>query len=109
MNRINDPKEIFNTTKDLCRLLETKEFLIFLHQKMLNSVSVGAAISGIRTVMTHQRLDFSVLSMDQIINSAAKWRYVFGGKVSVPLTIRMIIERLGTRTHTFSEFKFNIL
>lgn len=91
---INDPKEIFNTTKDLCRLFGNKRvFDIPTSENALTGVGVGAAISGIRTVMTHQRLDFSLLSMDQIINSAAKWRYMFGGKVSVPLTIRMIIGR----------------
>lgn len=91
---INDPKEIFNTTKDLHKLFgEDRVFDIPTSENALTGVGVGTAISGVRTVMTHQRLDFSLLSMDQIINSAAKWRYMFGGKVSVPLTLRMIIGR----------------
>ena len=91
---INDPKKIFGTTKDLKKLFGNKRvFDTPTSENALTGIGVGAAISGIRTVITHQRLDFSLLSMDQIINSAAKWRYMFGGKVSVPLTIRMIVGR----------------
>lgn len=91
---INDPKKIFGTTKDLKKLFGGKRvFDVPTSENALTGIGVGAAINGVRTVITHQRLDFSLLSMDQIINSAAKWRYMFGGKVSVPLTIRMIIGR----------------
>ena len=41
--------------------------------------------------MMHQRLDFILLAMDQIVNNAAKWRFMFGGKNSIPITIRLII------------------
>jgi pyruvate dehydrogenase E1 component beta subunit len=37
------------------------------------------------------RIDFLLLAMDQIINHAAKWHYMFGGKVRVPITIRAIM------------------
>ena len=43
--------------------------------------------------MVHQRLDFALLSLDQIVNSAAKWFYMFGGKTPVPIVIRMIVGR----------------
>ena len=43
--------------------------------------------------MTHQRIDFAVLAMEQIVNQAAKWYYMFGGQMSVPIVIRMIIGR----------------
>ncbi len=91
---INDPKSIFNTTKDLKKLYgESRVFDVPTSENALTGIGVGAAISGVRTVITHQRLDFSLLSLDQIINSAAKWRYMFGGLLSVSLTIRMIIGR----------------
>ena len=41
--------------------------------------------------MMHQRLDFFLLAMDQIVNNAAKWHFMYGGKKSVPITIRLII------------------
>ena len=43
--------------------------------------------------MVHQRSDFFLLAMDQIINSAAKWFYMFGNQLSVPITIRLIVGR----------------
>ena len=43
--------------------------------------------------MTHQRLDFFLLAMDQLVNNAAKMHYMFGGKLKVPITIRLIIGR----------------
>jgi pyruvate dehydrogenase E1 component beta subunit len=43
--------------------------------------------------MTHQRLDFFLLAMDQLVNAAAKWHYMFGSQTPVPLTIRLIVGR----------------
>jgi len=58
-------------------------------------VAVGAAISGKRPVIIHPRVDFALLAVDQIVNQAAKWCHMLGGQVSVPLTIRAIINRGG--------------
>ena len=43
--------------------------------------------------MTHQRLDFFLLAMDQLVNNAAKWHYMFGSKKSALITIRLIMGR----------------
>ena len=43
--------------------------------------------------MNHQRLDFALLSIDQIINNAAKIHYMFGGQLTCPIVIRMIVGR----------------
>jgi pyruvate/2-oxoglutarate/acetoin dehydrogenase E1 component len=48
-------------------------------------------LNGIRSVMTHQRMDFFLLAMDQLVNNAAKWRYMFGGNGNVPIVIRLIL------------------
>ncbi|MBI4637001.1 MAG: dehydrogenase E1 component subunit alpha/beta, partial [Candidatus Rokubacteria bacterium] len=49
---------------------------------------VGAAIAGLRPVVEVQIFDFVALMMDQIVNQAAKFRYMLGGRPSVPLVIR---------------------
>jgi pyruvate dehydrogenase E1 component beta subunit len=49
---------------------------------------VGAACAGMRPVVELMYMDFTYVSMDQIMNQAAKIRYMFGGKVTVPLVIR---------------------
>ncbi|MDR2246690.1 MAG: alpha-ketoacid dehydrogenase subunit beta [Treponema sp.] len=49
---------------------------------------VGAASVGMRPVVELMYMDFLYLAMDQVLNQAAKIRYMFGGKVTVPLVIR---------------------
>ena len=48
-------------------------------------MAVGAAISGLRPVAEIMFMDFMALAMDSIANSAAKWRYIFGGQYIVPV------------------------
>ncbi|MBV1704572.1 MAG: alpha-ketoacid dehydrogenase subunit beta, partial [Hyphomicrobiales bacterium] len=52
-------------------------------------VAVGAALTGLKPVFELQFSDFSTLAMEQIVNQAAKLRYMLGGSVSVPLVVRM--------------------
>jgi pyruvate dehydrogenase E1 component beta subunit len=50
--------------------------------------SVGAAMCGLRPVAEIMHMDFIAIAMDQVVNQAAKMRYMFGGKAQVPITIR---------------------
>ncbi len=52
-------------------------------------VAVGAAVAGSRPVYEFQFSDFALLASEQIINQAAKMRYMLGGKASVPVVFRM--------------------
>jgi len=49
---------------------------------------VGAALAGARPVVELQYADFALVAMDEILNKAAKWRYMHGNRQSVPLVIR---------------------
>ena len=51
-------------------------------------VAVGAALAGMRPVFEFQFSDFATLAMEQIVNQAAKIRFMLGGEVSVPLVMR---------------------
>jgi 2-oxoisovalerate dehydrogenase E1 component len=53
-----------------------------------SGIAVGAAMTGLRPVVELLYVDFATLAMDQIVNQAAKARYMFGGKARVPLVIR---------------------
>jgi pyruvate/2-oxoglutarate/acetoin dehydrogenase E1 component len=53
--------------------------------------AVGAAATGLRPVVELMFVDFFGVAMDQIYNQAAKMRYMFGGKIKVPITIRTTI------------------
>ena len=49
---------------------------------------VGAAIAGMRPVVEIQIFDFVALTMDMLVNQAAKFRFMLGGKPTVPLVVR---------------------
>jgi len=55
----------------------------------LAGAAVGAALTGMRPVLEIQFSDFVTLAMEQVVNQAAKIRFMFGGKASVPLVIRL--------------------
>lgn len=91
---VTDPGGVFGTTLGLEKAFgSSRVFDIPTSENAMTGVAVGAAIAGLKPVMTHQRLDFFLLAMDQLVNSAAKWHYMFGGQFNVPITIRLIIGR----------------
>ncbi|CAH0300234.1 alpha-ketoacid dehydrogenase subunit beta [Pseudomonas brassicacearum] len=53
--------------------------------------AVGAATCGVRPVCELMFVDFAGCCLDQILNQAAKFRYMFGGKASTPLVIRTMV------------------
>jgi acetoin:2,6-dichlorophenolindophenol oxidoreductase subunit beta len=58
--------------------------------------AVGLAISGVRAIVEIEFFDFAGVAMDQIFNQAAKLHYFTGGKLTVPLVIRLpIVARMG--------------
>jgi pyruvate dehydrogenase E1 component beta subunit len=90
---VDDPKSIFETTKNLNKSFPKRVFDMPTSENSMTGFAVGLAISGKRPIITHQRVEFALLSMDQIINQAAKWFYMSAGKRYVPLVIRLIIGR----------------
>lgn len=91
---VNDPKRVFGTTTGLVeefgekRVIETPTA-----ENAMTGVAVGLALANRKVITVHQRLDFFLLAMDQLINSAAKWQYMFGNNTAMNLTIRLIIGR----------------
>jgi pyruvate/2-oxoglutarate/acetoin dehydrogenase E1 component len=59
-----------------------------ISEAAISGFGVGAALVGCRPVVELQHFDFVTLAMDQIVNHAAKWRYMSGGRVSVPTVFR---------------------
>ena len=91
---VDDAKGIFGTTRGAFEQFgSARVFDTPLSEATLTGVAIGAAISGMRPLLVHARNDFLMLTMDQIVNNAAKWRYMCGGKLSVPVVIRAIIGR----------------
>ncbi len=89
-----DPKGIFGTTLGLEKKYGKKRvFDMPTSENAMTGVGIGASMVGIKPVMTHQRLDFFLLALDQLVNGAAKMHYMFGGTVNIPITIRLILGR----------------
>lgn len=91
---VDDPRAIFGSTQGLQeRFGSVRVFDVPLSENGVTGVAVGAALTGLRPVMTHQRLDFTLYAMDQLVNHAAKRCYSSGGRQRVPLTIRAVVGR----------------
>jgi pyruvate dehydrogenase E1 component beta subunit len=58
-------------------------------EEVIVGTAIGAAMSGLRPVVEMMTINFSLLAYDQVVQNAAKIRYMFGGEVSVPLVIRL--------------------
>jgi acetoin:2,6-dichlorophenolindophenol oxidoreductase subunit beta len=83
---------IFGTTKGLVeqfgptRVLDTP-----VSEQGMTALAAGAASADLRPVLVHQRIDFMMYTMDQLINWIAPWRFASGGHARMPVTIRAII------------------
>ncbi len=83
---------LLGTTQGLVNKFGTRRvFDTPLSEDGMTGISIGAAFAGLRPIHTHVRMDFLTLAMNQLINIAAKARYMYGGKVKVPLVIRTLI------------------
>jgi len=69
----------------------------------ITGAAVGAAIAGMKPVVVHPRMDFMFFAMDPIINEAANWHYMNGGKASVPIVFWGIINRGGEQAAQHSQ------
>jgi len=91
---VDDPKGMYGTTKDLhVRFGADRNFDTPLSEDAMTGVAIGAAIAGMRPIHVHQRFDFLLLCMNQLVNLASKWSYTFAGAVRVPIVVRSIIGR----------------
>lgn len=89
---VTDFTGIYGTTTGLLdRYGPQRVFDTPLSEDALTGVAIGAAIAGLRPIHVHIRMDFVLLCMNQLINIAAKARYMYGGAVRVPLVVRCVI------------------
>jgi len=64
-------------------------------ENAVTGAAIGAAMSGMKPILFHPRMDFMLLATDPLVNQAANWSYLFAGQVNVPITIRAAINRGG--------------
>ena len=91
---INDPSPVFGTLNNLrdhipdSRLIEMP-----VAENGGIGVAVGAAMSGLRPIVSVHRVEFLLLALEQLFNNAAKANFLSGGAYSVPILVRAIIGR----------------
>ena len=91
---VADPKGIFGTTTGLLEKYGAERVIEApVAENGLTGIAIGAALLGQRPVVIHQRVEFALLAMEQMINNAAKTHYVSDGAHSMPLVIRLVVGR----------------
>jgi len=101
---VKSPWYVGNTAKGLLerfgpeRVIDTP-----VSENAITGAAVGSALVGMRPVVVHPRVDFMMFAMDPVINEAANWHYMFGGKSTVPVVIWGIINRGGEQAAQHSQ------
>ncbi len=91
---VDDFKGTYGTTRGLAeRFGPGRCFDTPLSEDAMTGAAIGMALAGLRPIHVHIRMDFLLLGMNQIVNIAAKLRYMYGGQVSVPIVVRSVIGR----------------
>ena len=91
---ITDHIGTFGTTKGLeeefgsDRVFETP-----IAEDSMTGFALGASLSGLYPIHIHIRTDFMLLAMNQLVNSIAKYRYMYGGLFRAPMLIRSVVGR----------------
>lgn len=101
---VKSPWYVGNTARDLLerfgpeRVIDTP-----VSENAVTGAAVGAAIVGMRPVVVHPRMDFMLYAFDPIMNEAANWFYMNGGRCSVPVVVWGIINRGGEQAAQHSQ------
>ena len=89
---INDRGGFFGSTEGVAaKVGAARCFDVPNCEETLVGMGVGASLLGYRPVMVNLRIEFLMLAMNQIVNHAAKWPHMSGGRSRVPLTLRAMI------------------
>jgi pyruvate dehydrogenase E1 component beta subunit len=83
---------IYGTTKGLKEKFgKQRIFDTPASESALTAMGAGMALAGMRPLLIHQRFDFMIYSLDQIVNWISLWSYKSAGKSQIPITIRAVV------------------
>ena len=101
---VKSPWYVGNTAQGLLERFGGKRVIDTpVSENAVTGAAVGAAIAGMRPVVVHPRVDFMMYALDPIINEAANWFYMNGGKAPVPVVFWGIINRGGEQAAQHSQ------
>ena len=90
---VTDHKGIFDTISGLAEQYQSRVVETPLAEDSTAGVCIGMALNGVYPINTHIRNDFAILALNQVVNLAAKYRYMFGGLFELPMLFRLVIGR----------------
>jgi len=101
---VKSPWYVGNTAQGLLqRFGEARVIDTPVSENAVTGAAVGAALAGMKPVVVHPRMDFMMYALDPIINEAANWCYMNGGRASVPVVFWGIINRGGEQAAQHSQ------
>ena len=101
---VKSPWYVGNTARGLLERFGSERVIDTpVSENAVTGAAVGAAIVGMRPVVVHPRMDFMMYAMDPIINEAANWHYMNGGRSTTPVVIWGIINRGGEQAAQHSQ------
>lgn len=93
---VKSPWYVGNTAQGLLgRFGERRVIDTPVSENAITGAAVGAALAGMRPIVVHPRMDFMLFAFDPIVNEAANWHYMNGGKASVPVVFWGVLNRGG--------------
>jgi pyruvate dehydrogenase E1 component beta subunit len=101
---VKSPWYVGNTCNGLVEKFGEKRVIDTpVSENAMTGMAIGASIAGYPSIVVHPRMDFMLYAFDPIINQAANWFYMSGGKVSVPVVFWGIINRGGEQAAQHSQ------
>ena len=100
---IGEAGGVFGVTKGLWDKYRERVFDTPISEEALVGAAAGAALLGGRPVAEIMFSDFSTLAMDMLVNQAAKTSYMTGGRLSCPMTVRMVTGTAGATAAQHSQ------
>jgi len=89
---VNYKGGIFGTTNGLVDKFGSQRVQDYPDSEaLMTSAAIGAAVTGLRPILVHARLDFMIYSLDAIVNWMSLWRFKSNGKASMPVVIRAVV------------------
>lgn len=101
---VKSPWYVGNTCRDLIALYgEERVIDTPISENAMTGAAIGAALTGMKAIIMHPRTDFSLYAFDPIINQAANWSYMNGGRASVPVVFWLVVNRAGEQAAQHSQ------
>lgn len=101
---VKSPWYVGTAAKDLLKVFGDRRVIDTpVSENSITGAAVGSALSGMHPIVVHPRMDFMFYAFDPIINQAANWSYMNGGRLSVPVVFWSIINRGGEQAAQHSQ------